>query len=98
MGNSRADVSNANGLFDTINTRYYVRRGMRYAAEIYIVQEIQLSSSGGFPPPSTPYSIISINKYQSIDSLAKHWLDSSAMCTKGGGNLPGAQVVMLGLL
>jgi len=63
MGHSRADVSNANGLFDTINTRYYVRRGMRYAAEIYIVRKDQLLHHSPLPR-----FVMSINKYQSIDS------------------------------
>ena len=59
---SWADVSNANGLFDTINTRYYVRRGMRYAAEIYIAQEIPLHGS-----PPTAQAVHHIDQQVSIN-------------------------------
>jgi hypothetical protein len=46
-------------------------------------------------PPFTPQFITLINKYQSIDSLAKHWLDSSAMSTHREDKLtrcPGSDV------
>jgi hypothetical protein len=57
-----ADVSNANGLFDTINTRNYVRRGMRYAAEIYIVRRIPLHES-----PPTTQAVLHLDQQVSIN-------------------------------
>jgi len=88
---SWVEVSNANGLFDTINTRYYVRRGMQQ-------KSISCGKTSSF---ITIHSQVRHADQQvSINRFFGQALAGLVSCVIGGcsRSLPGAQVVTLGLL